>query len=155
MNVALVVSYTTCGAIAAAGFGVLFNAGFRALPWCAASGALALAVRSCCLAWGWNLEGASFAAALTVGAAVHLLQRYEVISQNVLNVVGCIPMIPGSFAAKAIIGLFVVSTSTVANESETLITAAQYTLRVLFTIGAIGTGLAIPNLVLRMRTAVN
>ena len=32
-----------CGAIAAAGFGVLFNVGFRMLPWCAASGALALA----------------------------------------------------------------------------------------------------------------
>ena len=70
-----------------------------------------------------------------------------------LDAVGCIPMVPGSFAAKAIIGLFAVSTSTAVNESETLVTAAQYTLRVLFTIGAIGTGLAIPILLLRMRTA--
>jgi hypothetical protein len=34
------------------------------------SGALALAVRTGCLELGWNLEGASFAAALTVGVAV-------------------------------------------------------------------------------------
>ena len=153
MNGALLINQMACGAIAAAGFGVLFNAGSRVLPWCAASGALALAVRSSCLAWGLNLEGASFAAAITVGAAVQLLRRYIDISQDVLDAVGCIPMVPGSFAAKAIIGLFVVSTSAVVNESETLITAAQYTLRVVFTIGAIGTGLAIPTLLLRMRAA--
>jgi uncharacterized membrane protein YjjB (DUF3815 family) len=81
-----------------------------------------------------------------------LLRRYVDISQDVLDAVGCIPIVPGSFAAKAIIGLFAVTTSAVVNESETLVTAAQYTLRVLFTMGAIGTGLAIPSLLLRMRT---
>jgi len=81
------------------------------------------------------------------------LRRYIDISQDILDAVGCIPMVPGSFAAKAIIGLFALTTSAVANESETLITAAQYTLRVMFTTGAIGTGLAIPTLLLRVRTA--
>jgi uncharacterized membrane protein YjjB (DUF3815 family) len=142
-----------CGAIAAAGFGVLFNVGFRMLPWCAVSGAIALTMRACCLGLGMNLEGASFAAALTVGAAVQLLWRRTDISQDVLDVVGCIPMVPGSFAAKAILGLFALTTSAVANESDTLITATQYTLRVLFTMGAIGTGLAIPALLLRVRTS--
>jgi len=153
MDVASILHQTACGAIAATGFGVLFNVGFRVLPWCAASGALALAVRSCCLGWGWNLEGASFVAALTVGAAVQLLGGYTGISQDVLDAVGCIPMVPGGFAAKAIIGLFALTTSAVANESATLITSAQYTLRVMFTTGAIGTGLAIPTLMLRVRTA--
>ena len=36
---------------------------------------------------------------------------------------------------------------------STLITAVQYTLRVTFTIGAIGTGLAIPTLLMRVRIA--
>ncbi len=153
MDVASILNQTACGAIAAAGFGMLFNFGFRGLPWCAASGAVALAVRSCCLGLGWNLEGASFAAALTVGAAVQLVRTRAGISRDVLDAVGCIPMIPGSFAAKAIIGLFALTTSAVANESQTLVTAAQYTLRVIFTTGAIGTGLAIPTLLLRARTA--
>jgi uncharacterized membrane protein YjjB (DUF3815 family) len=152
MDVTYVLHQTVCGAIAAAGFGVLFNVGFRVLPWCAASGALALVVRSCCLGWGWNLEGASFVAALTVGAAVQLLRKYVNISQDVLDTVGCIPMVPGSFAAKAIIGLFALTTSAVVNESDTLVTAAQYALRVMFTTGAIGTGLAIPTLLMRVRT---
>ena len=153
MNFASVLHQTACGAIAAAGFGVLFNVGYRMLPWCAASGAIALAVRACCLGLGANLEGASFAAALTVGVAVQLLRSRTDNSQDVLDAVGCIPMVPGSFAAKAILGLFALTTGAVVNESATLITAAQNTLRVLFTTGAIGTGLAIPALLSRVRTS--
>jgi uncharacterized membrane protein YjjB (DUF3815 family) len=70
------------GGLAAAGFGVLFNVGFRSLPWCAASGALALAARSIALGRGWSMEAASFAAALTVGAVVQLLQSRIGVSGN-------------------------------------------------------------------------
>jgi len=147
---------TLCGAVAAAGFGVLFNIGFRSLPWCAVSGALALAVRTGCLeGLHWNLEAASFAAALTVGAAVQVLRARTEISQNALDVVGCIPMVPGSFAAKAILGLFALTAADTnpVHATETLTTALQYTVRVMFTIGAIGTGLAIPTLLLRVRVS--
>lgn len=140
-----------CGAIAAAGFGVLFNVRARMLPWCAASGALTLAVRTICLGWGWNLEGASFCSALATGVAVQMLRAsHPDFSNNALDVVGCIPMVPGSFAAKAILGLYALTSSTT-NDPETLVTAVQYTLRVSFIIGAIGTGLAIPTLLLRVR----
>ena len=150
MNLPLLLHQTICGGLAAAGFGVLFNIGFRSLPWCAASGALALAVRTFCLELGWNLEAASFAAALTVGTAVQVLRAHTNISQNALDVTGCIPMVPGSFAAKAILAMFALTT-TGADTAGTLITAVQYALRVTFTIGTIGTGLAIPILLLRVR----
>src|SRR5512136_1791868 len=151
MELPLLLHQTVCGAIAAAGFGVLFNTGFRSLPWCAASGAVALGVRTCCLGAGWSLEVASFVAALTVGALVQVLRARTDVPQIALDVVGCIPMVPGSFAAKAILGLFALTSSDTANASGTLITAVQYTLRVTFTIGAIGTGLAIPTGLLRAR----
>jgi uncharacterized membrane protein YjjP (DUF1212 family) len=148
------VHQTVCGAVAAAGFGVLFNLGFRSLPWCAASGALALAVRTgCVVGLQWNLEAASFAAALTVGAAVQVLRARADISQNALDVVGCIPMVPGSFAAKAILGMFALTAAQPDQATEYLITAMQYTLRVMFIMGAIGTGLAIPTLLLRVRVS--
>ena len=99
MNLLFLLHQTICGAIAAAGFGVLFNIGFRSLPWCAASGAVALAVRTYCLGLGWNLEASSFAAALVVSFFVLILRAKTDISQNALDVVGCIPMVPGSFAA--------------------------------------------------------
>jgi uncharacterized membrane protein YjjB (DUF3815 family) len=146
-----IIHQTICGAIAAAGFGVLFNISFRLLPWCAVSGAIALAVRTICLNAGWSLEAASFAAALAVGFAIQMLQSRAGISQTALDVAGCIPMVPGSFAAKGILGLFSLTSSQVTGADQMLITAVQYTLRVTFTIGAIGTGLAIPNLLLRVR----
>ena len=150
----LLIHHTLCGAVAAVGFGILFNIGYRSLPWCAASGALALAVRTVCLEhYHWNLEASSFAAALVVGAAVQVLRKQADISQNALDVVGCIPMVPGMFAAKAILGLFALTSIDLANAEATLVTAIQYTLRVMFTIGAIGTGLAIPSLRLQVRVS--
>ncbi|HEX9047130.1 MAG TPA: threonine/serine exporter family protein [Verrucomicrobiae bacterium] len=144
---------TVCGAIAAAGFGVLFNISFRSLGWCAVSGGLALAVRTYCQSKGWNLESSSFAAALTVSTFVLVLRSQTDISQNALDVVGCIPMVPGSFAAKAILGLFALTSTDTGHATETLTVAVQYTLRVMFTIGAIGTGLAIPTLMQRVRVS--
>jgi uncharacterized membrane protein YjjP (DUF1212 family) len=144
---------TLCGAIAAAGFGVLFNISFRSLPWCAITGGLALAVRTYCQGLGWNLEASSFAAALTVSIFVLVLRTQTDISQNALDVVGCIPMVPGSFAAKAILGMFALTAIDSAHATETLVTAVQYTLRVMFTVGAIGTGLAIPTLLRRVRVS--
>lgn len=143
-----------CGGLAAAGFGVLFNVGFRTLPLCAASGGIALTIRSIALGFGWGFEASSFLAALAVGIAVQLLPRSVGASRNVFHVVGCIPMIPGTFAAKAILGLFATTTaSSISN--DTLATAVTYGLRAMFTVGALGTGLAIPALVFRDREAAH
>ncbi len=151
MNVAELIHHTICGALAAAGFGVLFNVGFRSLPWCAASGALALAVRTLVLGYGWSVEGASFIAALTVSLGVHVIPAHNGISRNALQVVGCIPMIPGAFATKAILGLFAITHPEAGN--ETLLTAMNSAIHVIFTIGCLGTGLAIPTLLLREHSA--
>jgi len=50
------------GAVAASGFGVLFNFDWRDLRWCATSGALALTTRTIAQDAGWSLEAATFAA---------------------------------------------------------------------------------------------
>ncbi len=149
MNVAELIHHTLCGALAAAGFGVLFNVRFRSLTWCAASGALALAVRTLLLGHGWSLEGASFVAALAVSLVAHLVPLHRGISRNALQVAGCIPMIPGAFAAKAILGLFAITRPEAGN--EILISALNSALHVIFTVGCLGTGLAIPTLLMRER----
>lgn len=118
MNVVSIMYQTACGAIAAVGFGVLFNVGFRMLSLCASIGAMALAVRGCCQELGMHQEGATFVAALCVASIVQLLRRHTGISQDVIDVAGCIAMVPGSLAAKAIIGLFALTSGAVANESD-------------------------------------
>ena len=62
-------------------------------------------------------------------------------------------MVPGGFAAKAILGLFALTSRTASVPEQTLILSLTNALRVMFTIGAIGTGLAIPSLLLRARLA--
>jgi uncharacterized membrane protein YjjP (DUF1212 family) len=152
-DVAYLLHQTVFGAVAAVGFGVLFNMGRRALFWCGAAGGLALAVRTAGLEFGWTLEGASFAAALAVGSGVRLLQERTGVSRNTLGVAGCIPLIPGGFAAKAILGLLALTATHVQNADQTLMMSVQNVLRVTFTIGALGTGLAIPSMLMRVRLA--
>ena len=153
MNIDLLqlLHHTICGGLAAAGFGLLFHINYRALPWCAASGGLALAVRTAILGGDGNLVAASFVAALTVGAASQLLQSRIGVSRDALSVTSCIPMIPGGLAAKAILGLFAVTAQHPAANHETLVMAVENTLRVMFTVGGLGTGLAIPTLLPRVR----
>jgi uncharacterized membrane protein YjjB (DUF3815 family) len=99
------------------------------------------------------LVASSFVAALAVGAGVQLLQSRIGVSHNALAVAGCIPMIPGAIAGKAILGLFAITGLHPTAASETLVMAMENALRVTFTIGALGTGLAIPTLLLRARWA--
>ena len=103
--------------------------------------------------WTAGLEASSFAAALAVGFAIQLLPSRAEISRNVFHVVGCIPMIPGAFAAKAILGLFAIAQSSPAT-NDTFIVTMESGLRVMFTVGALGTGLAIPSSISITRTHV-
>jgi uncharacterized membrane protein YjjB (DUF3815 family) len=137
------------GAVAAAGFGVLFNFGPRSLLWCMAAGALALAVRTLGQDAGWSLEAASFAAAAAASCAVRLLKVRLGAAGNAMALAGCIPMVPGAFFGQALLGLFAVTAPHPENETATIVMAMEYMLRVIFTVGAIGAGLAIPTHLLK------
>ena len=137
------------GAVAASGFGVLFNFGWRDLRWCAASGALALTTRTIAQDAGWNLEAATFAAAAAVGCGGRLLHARLGITSNALAVAGCIPMVPGMFAAQTVFGLLALTAPQPGNPSELAVTTMEFALRVIFTTGAIGAGLSIVAHILR------
>jgi uncharacterized membrane protein YjjB (DUF3815 family) len=139
------------GALAAWGFGVLFNFDWRSLIWCSALGALALAVRTFALAGGWSLEAASFTASLAAGAVVALTSRRRGEGADMIGLAGCIPMVPGAFFGKAILGLFAVTAPAPLHAEETAILAIVAMTRVILTLGAIGAGLAIPSQMSRHR----
>ncbi|GAA0568784.1 threonine/serine exporter family protein [Rhizomicrobium electricum] len=138
------------GAVAAAGFGVLFNFGLKALAWCAAAGALALCVRTLGLDQHWSLEAASFVAAVSASICANLFRRPLGPRGNAVALAGCIPMVPGAFFGQAILGALAVTTPHPEN-AAVILTAIEYLLRVLFTLAAIGAGLAIPAYLLKHR----
>jgi uncharacterized membrane protein YjjB (DUF3815 family) len=132
------------GGVAATGFGVLFNYGPRSLAWCFASGAVALAVRTLGLDSGMRLEAASFCAAVAVTVfAAGLLRRPLGTRAGEVAVAGCIPMVPGAFMAQALLGLFAMTATQGPPEQAAVATLASL-LRVVFTLAAIGAGIAIP-----------
>ncbi|MFC0242778.1 threonine/serine exporter family protein [Rhodopseudomonas telluris] len=139
------------GAVAAAGFGVLFNFGGRPLVWCAIAGALALAIRTVSQKSGVSLEAATFLAAAGTSCAAILLRRWLGPACNAIALAGCIPMVPGAFFGQAMLGYMSVAADTSGHSMSQLVASAQAFIRVVSIVGAIGAGLAIPAYLLRSR----
>jgi uncharacterized membrane protein YjjB (DUF3815 family) len=140
-----IVHQAAFGGIAAAGFGVLFNYPRHWLPVSFASGVLALTVRTFGLDAGCSLPLASFLAALAVSLGAEFLRGWPDVTRGVLAVVGCIPMVPGSLASKAVIDLFSLSQVTSA-DTALLMETAQDLSKFTLTIAAMGTALVLPAL---------
>ena len=156
MNLLQILHQAFFGGIAAAGFAVLFNCHPRMLPLCFGAGALALAVRTAGQELGASLAVASFIAALSIAILDKMWEDFPSPRGSVLAVVGTIPMVPGSLAAKVFISVFAflrtgqgpgVGDSTAAI-LETVATWDNL-MMLIFTLAAIGTGLALPSLVPR------
>ncbi|KPG01016.1 threonine/serine exporter family protein [Rhodopseudomonas palustris] len=139
------------GAVAAAGFGVLFNFGGRPLVWCAVAGALALAIRTVSQKSGVSLEAATFLAAAGTSCVAILLRRWLGPACNAIALAGCIPMVPGAFFGQAMLGYMSVAADTSGQSVGQLVASAQAFIRVVSIVGAIGAGLAIPAYLLRSR----
>ncbi|WP_184254365.1 threonine/serine exporter family protein [Rhodopseudomonas rhenobacensis] len=139
------------GAIAAAGFGVLFNFGGRALIWCAVAGALALAVRTFGQQCGGSLEAASFLAAAVTSCAAILSRRWLGVACHAIALAGCIPMVPGAFFGQALLGFMWVAGASTDHTVPAIVGSVQAFVRVISTVGAIGAGLTIPAYLLRSR----
>jgi uncharacterized membrane protein YjjB (DUF3815 family) len=135
------------GGIAAAGFAVLFNCNPRMLPLCFSAGALALATRTIGQDLGGSLAVASFFAALFVAIIDKIWQDFPSPRGSVLAVVGAIPLIPGSLAAKVFISVFGLLRSGVSPGIDVTVATWDNLLMLLFTLAAIGTGLALPSLI--------
>jgi uncharacterized membrane protein YjjB (DUF3815 family) len=131
------------GAVAAAGFGVLFNFGARALVWCAIAGAVALGVRTLVQQFGGSLEAATFLAAIATSCAAILARGWLGPAANAIALAGCIPMVPGAFFGQAMLGYMAVAADTSGESTAQIVAASQAFVRVLSIDGSIGAGLAL------------
>lgn len=139
------------GALAALGFGVLFNFGPKDLVRGGVMGALALALRTLGLSFGWGLEAGSFVAALIVSTLACVLLKHFGAAARAIALVGCIPMVPGAALNQALLGFFALSTPHPVDVEATIIHSIQEMLNVVLTLGAIGAGVAIPAQIARDR----
>jgi hypothetical protein len=97
----------------------------------------------------WRLwpSGGFIIAAFLLAALNRMLEEPDSPRGSVLAVIGCIPMIPGSLAAKGLMNLFELMRTTPGKGLLSTTAALENLMLVAFTLVGIGTALAIPTLV--------
>lgn len=139
------------GAIAAVGFGVLFNFDRDSLVRAALLGAFALMIRTILQDLGGSLEASTFTAALATASAVYLGGPQHGRAPHALAIAGAIAMVPGAFFITALTGFLTLTSQVPDNANEVMLHSMWSMLRVIFTLCAMGTGLTIPSQFARYR----
>ncbi|WP_205963059.1 threonine/serine exporter family protein [Psychromonas sp. SA13A] len=132
--------------IPAVGFAMVFNVPRKMLVYCAAGGAFAHSLRFLLMHFSLPIEWATFVASASMGFLGLYWSRKHLIPRPVFTVASVIPMIPGSYAFTAMIGLVEINTS--GYSLEIMRVVMENGLRTLFILTALSFGLAIPSILI-------
>lgn len=143
-------------AVAATGFALLFNVPRRALLMCALLGGIGHLARTITHEYiPLDLAFATLIGSTIIGFGGYLFAKPIQVPHTVLSVPGVIPMIPGTFAYKAMIGFLRFSQSTADSNAVHLLTvASNYAVQTVLILSAIAIGIAIPNLLIFRRRSI-
>lgn len=140
--------------IVAAGFAVLFNVPPRLLLACVFAGAAGRVVRDLVMGGGLNIEPATLAGAVVVGLMGEYFARRYTAPALIFTVSGAIPMVPGAFAYRAMLGLIRVSNAS-GDTGVTLLSEAAINLtKTGIILAAIAIGITMPVLLFRRRKPI-
>ena len=131
-------------AIPAVGFAMVFNVPQRALCWCALLGAIGHTSRFAMMAAGFNIEWATFLAAMLVGSIGIQWSRWYLAHPKIFTVAAVIPMFPGISAYTAMISA--VKISHFGYSEDLMIMLLSNFLKASSIVGALSIGLSIPGL---------
>ncbi|MBE2222682.1 MAG: threonine/serine exporter family protein [Anaerolineae bacterium] len=145
-------------AIAAVGFAILFNVPPYTLPACALAGAVGHGLRAALIAlFGMPIEAATLLAATAVGFLGELLARHYHIPRLVFVVPGVIPMVPGVFAYRTMLGIFEMTglaDLSAVEGAEVLLQTAVYAIRTGLILAGLAFGIIAPNLLFRRQRPI-
>jgi uncharacterized membrane protein YjjB (DUF3815 family) len=142
---------------AALGFAVLFNVPRRMLPGCALVGAAGHAARFFAMQAGLPIETGTLIGAGLVGILSAVLARVYRTPSLIFGIVGSLPMVPGVFAYRTMIGLIRVAGADAAAVDEQTVLLAEAAINAVKTgliLGAIAVGIAVPTLLFHRRKPV-
>ncbi len=141
-------------AVAALGFAMLFNVPVRTLGGCAVCGAAGHAVRTLLMQSGAGIELATLFSATAVGFLGALFARQWKTPATTFTVSGAIPMVPGVYAYRAMIGLLnVADAGTV--DMDMLALMFFNAVKTALILGALAFGIAAPGLLFRRRREIH
>jgi uncharacterized membrane protein YjjB (DUF3815 family) len=132
--------------IPAVGFAMVFNVPRNMLIFCAIGGAVTHSSRFLLLHFGMPIEWATFIVSTNMGFLGLYWSRKHLIPRPVFTVASVIPMIPGSYAFMAMVGLVEINTS--GYSLALMQVVMENGLRTLFILTALSFGLAIPSILI-------
>jgi uncharacterized membrane protein YjjB (DUF3815 family) len=112
MEYLLILLKTIAGGVAALGFAILFNVTKRTLLFIFGLGAVAILIKLVFIQLGFNLIISSFAAASTVGILSQAGALWKKTPPLVIAIPSVIPMVPGIFIYKMMLGFIQLATVT-------------------------------------------
>lgn len=141
-------------AIAATGFAILFNVPPRALPGCAIAAAIGHALRTWTIQLGLSIEPATLLAATIIGfLSVSLARRFQS-PTAIFTVPAVIPMVPGTFAFRTMLGILKLTTLDVANSGPILAEVSLNAIKTGLILAALAGGIIAPRLLFRRQKPV-
>jgi len=153
----IILAKAVCCGFAATGFAILFNAPKKVLPFVWIGGFLVGLVKFIFLSSliGAGITLASFAGALTIGLlAIPVALRLGVPSV-ILMIPPVIPLVPGAFAYRTMLGLMKLTRVIDEEYSRVLSDTVRNGVLTLFVIMAIAIGIVVPMLILEKRITKN
>lgn len=141
--------------IAALGFAILFNVPTRTLRGCLACGATGHVIRTLAVHYGLSMEFSTLIGATAVGfMGTAFAQRWQT-PAAVFTVSGVIPLVPGVFAFRAMLGLLdVISAVDSTVGLSALLSVGQNGIKTGLILMAIAAGIAAPTLLFERRKPV-
>ncbi|TEW53629.1 threonine/serine exporter [Psychromonas sp. RZ22] len=132
--------------IPAVGFAMVFNVPRKMLIYCALGGAFAHSLRFLLMHFSMPIEWATLIASTSMGFLGLYWSRKHLIPRPVFTVASVIPMIPGSYAFAAMVGLVEINTG--GYSLELMQVVMENGLRTLFILTALSFGLALPSILI-------
>ena len=141
---------------AAIGFAILFNVPQRTiLPiWCI--GAMGGLIKFTTMSFGISVVFASFFGAVAVGFVAIQMAHVKDSPPLIFSIPSVLPMIPGVFAYKFMLGMISLTNIENADASlQTLVETVNNGAKMMFVLIALGTGVAIPMILTRKESVKN
>jgi uncharacterized membrane protein YjjB (DUF3815 family) len=132
--------------IAALGFAVLFNVPRRLLAACFFTGALGHASRTGIMLLGISTELSTLAGATLVGFTAQWLARRLDAPASIFGITGAIPMVPGVFAYRTMIGILSVAAAAPDATTALLVEAGTNAIKTALLLSAVAIGIGAPSL---------
>jgi uncharacterized membrane protein YjjB (DUF3815 family) len=140
--------------IVAVGFAILFNVPRKTLIACAICGASGHALRTFLMQVGISIVPATLAGAAAIGLMSDYFARRLETPSLVFALCGVIPMVPGSFAYRTMLGVIRISTAAPEAGEPLLMETAINFINTGLILAALALGIALPELLFRRRKPV-